>query len=263
MRDVATALVRWLDNVFGERLVSSRAIAVSICLSFSSALAFAGIVALVDPTPDPMNPKIVVTCLPLSYSLFAIAVGQRWRHLLTVTSFILGGGVIGLSLTALAMNPEPLHALTIPASALLGMSCDFVVIVLARRLVMVATSVTILNASAIATVSAILGTALLCTPVLVMYNDGANWDSWAAIGFAAGLMNLYAGVVAIAFFALNLMFVLQRVLWSAIERPIYAMERFGLFQRRRTLFYCGALLMALGFPRIADSLFRAFDLFQR
>src|ERR1043165_2840932 len=53
IRDVALALDRWLDAVFGERLISVRALASSLCLSFSSVLAYAGIVALVDPIPDP------------------------------------------------------------------------------------------------------------------------------------------------------------------------------------------------------------------
>lgn len=256
IRDVASALAQWLDKVFGERLVSGRAIAVSVCLSFSSALAYLGLVALVDPTPDPMNPKLVVVCLPLSYLLFMLAVGRR-RVLLIVVSIILSGGLVLLTVAALTVNPEPLNALVLLEAALVAVTCDFLVILLARRLATWAISVDLLAAVVIATLGLLIGVLMLGTPAIVMYNRGAYFDHWAAIGLFGGMSNLYAGLAAVALGALTLMFLVQRALWFVIERPLYALERFGLFQNRKALFYCGVLLIALGFPRIADALLKA------
>ena len=260
IRDVAAALAKWLDIVFGERLVSGRAIAISTCLSFSSALAYTGLVALVDPTPDPVNQKLVVVCLPLSYFLFTVAVGRR-PFLRTVVSTILSAGVVLITVAALAVNPEPLNALVFLEAALVAVTCDFLVILLARRLVTRASYVGILAALAIATLGLLIGVLMLGTPAIVMYNRGVNFDHWAALGFFGGMSNLYAGLAAVALGALTLMFLVQRALWFGIERPLYALERFGLFQNRKALFYCGVLLIALGFPRIADALLKAIALF--
>ena len=261
IRDVAAALAHWLDSVFGERLLSIRAIAVSICLSFSSALAYMGIAALIDPAPGSWNPKIVAVCLPLSYCCFAVAVGRR-RRLLNGVSFTLVGGVVTLTIVGLAVNPLPSHALIFLEAALVAVTCDFLVILLARRLVTIVSSVSIAIAFAIGIISALLGVAMLGAPALVIYNNGIDWDIWAALGFSAGMTNLYAGIVAVALAALNTVFLLQRALWSVIERPLYAIDRFGLFQKRKTLFYCGALLVAFGFPRLANTLLKALNLFK-
>jgi hypothetical protein len=260
IRDVAAALAHWLDMVFGERLVSGRAIAVSVCLSFSSALAYSGLVAFVDPTPDPVNPKLVVVCLPLSYFLFTVAVGRR-RLLLTVVSTILSGGLVLITVAALTVNPAPLNALVFLEVALVAITCDFLVILLARRLASRASSVSVLSALAIATLGLLIGVLMLGTPAIVMYNRGAHFDHWAAIGFFGGMSNLYAGLAAVALGALTFMYLVQRVLWFAIERPLYALDRFGLFQNRKALFYCGVLLIALGFPRIANALLKVIALF--
>jgi hypothetical protein len=259
IRDVAAALVRWLNSVFGDRLVSTRAIGVSVCLSFSSALTYAGIVAIIDPTPDPANPKIVIVCLPLSYCLFRVAVGQR-RVISMVTAMVLASGVVIATIAAVAHNPEPANGLVFLEGAFVALSCDFLVILLARHLVSLTSSLGIITASAVAGISSLLGVLMLGTPIVVMYNRGTNYDTWAALG-SAGIANLYAGLVAIAFAALCGILLVQRTFWSFIERPLYALDRFGFFSNRKALFFFGTLLFAFGFPQVANALLKILTIF--
>jgi hypothetical protein len=265
IQTVAAALVRWLDDVFGEQLVSRRALAVSTCLSFSSIAAIFGLVALVDPTPDPANPKIAVVCLPASVLLFQVAVSRKSRYLRALVSLTIGLIVSAIVIAALLYSPFPLRILALPAGLLLGLTSAWVIVMFARQLAKsAATSFSTLPATSIAIGSGLVGVTLLCMPAVSIYNGVQGFEvvsRWEFVGAIAGLTNLYAGAMAFTLLAVNVMFLLQKALWPVIARPLYAMERFGLFRQRRALFYCGAMLMAFAFPSMARVLLKAVDLF--
>jgi hypothetical protein len=73
---------------------------------------------------------------------------------------------------------------------------------------------------------------------------------------AAG-MNTVSVLLLLMFGATCLIFTLHNLIWPIIERPVYAIARHGVFKYRKSIFTAGAILMAIGSPRIAELIIRA------
>jgi hypothetical protein len=85
-------------------------------------------------------------------------------------------------------------------------------------------------------------------------------DTWLAqlrIGLLLEFVwksNLYSCAILIVFLILAVALSLHWTMWEAIQRPLYALQRFGVFRHRKLMAGAGVFLLGLGYRPIGDFL---------
>jgi hypothetical protein len=253
---LSLTITSWLDSVFGENLLSSRAIAASICLS-TSAFLLLGAVALIAVHMYEWPAMSVV--LLLAAIAFVAAVTARFRFLRYVVSSLTCVAIILMIASPILQLDRGgvFNAGTQLGFALAaGILADIGVIVgtryLARRGAVAQRSKwPVITAIACAALAFIV----FAAPLMIARLPGV--DKWWVGALAIfGLTNLYAAIIAASFVMLAISFVLHRLLWPIINRPLYAMHRFRIFEKRKLLFFAGVTLLAIATPRSVEVLDR-------
>jgi hypothetical protein len=247
-RSVATVIAKWLDDLFESRLISFDAIRISACLSASSGFLFLLVWFLTSDDLHYYTPlqstAIAATCASFSAVYFGVAVSKRRDE---VHAAFMSVFVVGFLLTFAALvgvfkkTGVPLLGL------ILGILCDFLVVVLTRASArwMVAGTTTLAFVTA-ATLNATAGIALLWFPFIFASHIRLEW--LATTFQIAGATNIFGAIVSATFVVVSVTVLVHRVFWASLERPLYAMHRFRLFQRRGLLCYAGTVLLAFAIP---------------
>src|ERR1041385_2035142 len=254
LRIAARAVGGWLDGVFGERLVSVRAVSASLTLSRASLFLVAFVTSLLDLLKERSN---VVTDLIgvllvalLSAALFYIAVapGRSTLRVALATGIVLFLCLFG-ALGRYLVGWSGFEVSAIPMAVTLAVLSDFIVVILTRH---VAARIATTNSIGFAVVAMCFNGAagtLLIIPTLAVLSRSISVSAFSVSAFwfvfavvLVGASNVFAAVIA---FVLAIMFaslVLHRVFWPIIQRPLYALWRFKLLQNRKVLFYAGVAL---------------------
>lgn len=269
-RRLAVTVTAWLNAIYGESLLSARAITSSFCLSLSSVLLVVSVLTL--QAGDASWPTACGGLLSLF--LFAAAVMKR-RRFVRIIALLLGTlGTVAVILAIahrmsllvipfFSVEDVALRSIGDVALALgLGLVGDFAVVLFTRYLATrTATAQRVLLPVIAALLNAILAVLITVIPLEV----GIHFYSgtpWLAIGFfVAALTNLYACLIAISFLPLTITLLLHRAMWPVLNRSIYSIHRFKLFQQRKVLFFGGASLVASVAPQAGKLLFDAAKIF--
>jgi hypothetical protein len=164
---------------------------------------------------------------------------------------------------------------TFVVAAVIGVLSDFAFIVLNRKLLVWAASKASFKASiAVLMAYFALTLLLLIGPYrLVIAGTGGETrpsNSSVGAGIAAAVVDAIMGEVAIGFAAANgftavaasivfligALLAIDTIFWFFAERPVYATARYGIIQKKKSLFLVGAALLGSASPRV-ESLLRA------
>jgi len=250
----SVAIAAWLDSVFGQRLLSFHACAASFCLSLSGFL----VMSIVGLWPkNEMSWRVLAIVVAVATASFFVGVSSRLnysKYFITTLIVLSVGGMIGLH-DRYGLSVETYQVGKMLAFAFsVGVLADFLVVALVRYLARRGTSAHGLIWPIVAsTICAAVAVAIFVYPVFLMH----SWDTnrFCATSIAAfGLTNLYAAVIASSFILLAICMVLQRLFWPILKRPVYAMQRFRIFEQRKLLFFAGATLIGIATPSVVDVL---------
>ena len=252
LRIAGRAVTTWLSTLFGEELLSIRAVSASITLSVSSLFLFLSASGMTAATHDEVLDtwSVAVFMLVLGGCLFYLAVStklDRWRRAVAVGVFWF---LAIFELVGLYQSDWlPFQVISVPVGFTLGVASDFLIIVVVRSVAR--NTATASNASMAIVgiaVNTVLGVLLSALP-LGWLTYWASADSlWRLTAGVAAATNVYASVIALATAILLVTVVVQRAIWSLIQRPLYALWRFKVFQNRKLLFYAGSALLVFAMP---------------
>jgi len=261
----ARAVAAWLSQVFGDKLISGRAVAASVVLSLSSLALF---VFTLTAAGETWRFNVGIVCL--SAILFYVAVTPRLalcRDLIAITAAIYLGRGVYMIYGVLFTNEFPgwsvLDVIVILAGSLGGVASDFVLTVVTRRILRsIATAQTLMRGLMAFATTSTIGLVFTIIPLFVWLKGPRPPTRWmASIGFAAAT-NIYGCIISLALAILLSGIAVQRALWSGLQRPLYAIWRFKVFQDRKLLFYAGSVLVVIAVPGSLDVLKTAETLFK-
>lgn len=272
LRISAEATTSFLDRLFGKRLVSLQAVAVSGTLSLVSLyvvtnwLQTTGFRWALDVLPQPragsadaFREAIIFTVIVTTAALLMSAMPERmWALSLVAVGAILIASVrprlrflpalvfvVLLSVFVLPLTVPSLIAVRygtpdiVLTAALTGIVFDVATILVIRRVLrwqMRRHSPTVVSVAATLQIAIAVGVVVI--PVFV----GVGWAalSFPAVPFNAlavawsATTNLFACLLALSLFATLCVFMLHVLVWPAIERPLYQLAALGLFRTRST-----------------------------
>ncbi|MFZ0819576.1 MAG: hypothetical protein WAM91_05870 [Candidatus Acidiferrales bacterium] len=265
MRTVAQLTTRALQRVFGEKLFSVRSLGVSVCLSMASLSFMLAITWLRNlNTGAQQNSKpnaMIVSGALVCVILAAISTRIRsrplfllWFFSVLMVSYMLFDylflrGTFNLPSILGVEETQPTTAKAMFAVALIGGAVFDLLFIAATRFVLLRIPMMKGFLSIVLTVLANLLLALLCilAPILVMNGFPLlGWTIRDVIGMLILYSNLIDFLVACAFLIFAAIMVLHRIFWPFIERPLYALDKFGVIKRPRLLVSVGLLLVGFG-----------------
>jgi hypothetical protein len=245
---ISHTITMWLDFTFGRRLFSFRAVVVSWCFSLS-AFQLMACAFIIRKAPIDWAEAI-----PAAFGgigcLFA-AISERFpdlRYLVTV-----GAGIaLLLLMLGVTFDRSVTNAVDTGTSVAFGCAAgvlaDFSVIVVSRYLARRGANARSVGWPILAAFAGgLLAAAIFVLPMLPIWMLRA-W--WALALYIFALTNLYSAIVAASFTFMAITLILHRLLWPILNRPLYAIQRFRLFEQRKVLFGAGATLLGLASPAL-------------
>jgi hypothetical protein len=269
----------WLARLFGHRILSSRAYAASLLLSLASAH-FAGtlitiVAGLAIPIPnnqtgflahtrdwwivfaDVVTPFAVHSWVMHFVGAVAIVVVVWAAIEPTRRSVLFAGAALAMIAYGISVFLGPRNVDTfgdpdiILITLAIGVACDVVGISTLRWLIRWQTrSVSVVRACFAATLELVLACALLLVPFVVGSSMlGPSVQAVFGEGLRlAPLTNFLCAALCVSFFAAAVALLTHRILWPAINRPLYQLARLHVFRDKATR---GALL-SLGIATISS-----------
>jgi len=253
MREVARLTGQGFDLLFGRRLLSLRVVGVSFCLSIASFFLFGLLASALIHSP----PVHLARNAFLYFLLFgalaltpAFLENDRLLRLLwwiTVVVVLLTIGKIGFAVYAIRGGMATLLFVTYLLLVFgISFACDISFIALTRWILR--------RVSRIDHVHEILMTILcnllillilLVVPILIGARVLHYWPG-AGLAIAASFaLNSIDFVVGFAALTLALLLLLHRLVWTMVERPLYAIQRFAPIKNKRLLWRTGIALVVL------------------
>jgi hypothetical protein len=266
MREVARLETQLLDGLFGDRLLSLRAIGVSQCLSVASM----GLAVLVGYTlnllyyhrgssssfekPGTAASAAVFIGIFLVLGTLPALFRNRALPILWYTSVILlvWVPVIGMALVEVTQR----LAATLSFAFVASFGCDVMFIALTRWALRRASGMErFYQIAVIILVNCLLSLLLLVGPLLIMFPQPAERSAtldpfelsttvpayYLAAGLVAGLNEIDV-LVALIFVFLALLMLCHRLFWPIINRPLYSLQAIGIARRRKLLYTVGIAL---------------------
>jgi hypothetical protein len=252
MSEIARLSSDGLDRIFGKKLISAQSIVVSACYSLASIFLLGSFLLVYSKSPDMAGP-IVFFFIAVALVVFATFSGKAAEGcfvFVVVLSIAILWGIFSYVIskegpTKIFKGAGFLLALVFPIAS------DFFFIAITRRLLRWSAGVDSFGKIiAIIIVNNALAFALFLGPFLLLY-----WEpSWIHpylqdfyIGFPAGLIvgsNLTVLLPALVFVLLAFIMLVHRLFWPALHRPIYALQRFSVFQHRKVCGILGCTILA-------------------
>jgi hypothetical protein len=280
----------WLGKLFGVRLISVRSIGTSACLSI---LSFAALTALLPLTRILIDrgvggqlqrfAEVVQAGAPIADVL---SVGHTWKWLVLTVGAVVAivcsarshkfawlptaTALAAIALIAL-LNPfSPsgpdrfIGGLIVAASLLFGYAADVAAIVFLRITIELQQVPSTPRVLTLLTTQAVLAVLLVAGPAVVAY----KWQDILPILVGYPLMlssgsNFVAAALCLTYAVAAATLILHRLVWPAVERPLYRLARTAVFDspgRRTVLFAIGAAAITFAAGRSTDLLAAVFKL---
>ena len=239
-------------RLFGHRLLSLRAMAASILLTFASMFFIAAgmYVYLGDPTSLPLRIwsvdvfiKVLIA-VPIGV-LIVLMVVRGWIKLMLVSTILL---LVLLFIVDVRLSYGPQNILTFPILwlALVGSFASDILFVAATRW-MLAFSRSLTSATAIVGLI-LLNVAGAGTLILIPFEIGFRWGPRESVGQLARfivMFNAFDGLVAVSTVALGLVMLAHRAIWPIIGRPLEVISSEHILLKRWPLFFTGVSLLGV------------------
>ena len=260
-----------LDRVFGQQLLSTRAITVSATLSLGSLLLA---LPFIDNTFD-----TGLWGLLCCSAAMAPAVSQRLSWLPATVIAILAGV---WTVTSFHRPSDLMEVATAALAVTIGVAFALIFIVVNRKILTWAAAEASFGAALVvllsyfgATVAIITVPFLSASAIMGGYQTPASNSLGAGIG--ATIVNAIIQEVAIAFAAANgftaiaaavvlvvaAALAIDALFWFIAERPVYAAARYGIIQKKKSLFLVGVALLGSVSPRAAAVFLSAVERFAK
>lgn len=262
MSEVAKLETRFLDRVFGERLFSIRAIAVSLACSIMS-LGIVGLLphheAYVGKAYDFFNPRQSLGLLCLgAYGLAVMSLPRRQRTLLNVVLFlalvvpgwilIIGNPPSGSSFhspTEYRVESYIVYSSILSIIGVLGFACDVVFIAITRKLLRKASETSRSSIILILVLSNVVLAALLVGPYFIdrlnLFPLNRLHMDWSPL---VALTNMFDAALALLFALLAVLLLIHRAVWPLLTRTLFKMQDIGTKGRRGILAAVGVALLS-------------------
>jgi hypothetical protein len=264
MQQVAKLETRFLDRIFGNKLVSLQSVVVSCCCSLMSAV----LVLSIFLYADTINylawawPFIVVLGALLVASTALIFIQEHHvarKAVLTITFVSMAAGLMSHEEDLVGAKDMGMFFVLIFVG---GLVCDILFIVVTRRLVRWAGEMTrSLRVLAIIGLNLLLAVALI--GCLFLFSPFSSVEP-GVIGFVAvavSTSNIFDALLAFLFVFLALILLVHRAVWPLLNRTLFRMQDIGTKGRRAILFAVGTGLLTLagfGLPEWLKSIFKPF-----
>lgn len=253
----ANSTSRIFDRVFGPRLFSSRAALVSICLSFASFYLFVPLVSLVLKTSSiPKNAPLTSLIQALGFLALALIpafMDSKWelRIWQVCVMFVIGRLIAPIGYVVITrMGFHSAVRFGTFMMFLLGLSFTFDLVFLGftrwmlRRASTMAGTPQIIGLLA---ANSFIAVGLVVTPFKLFERfaptDPQHYSVFGLASFVVIILNIVdLGLSLLVFFVLAV-FTLHRLFWPLMERPIYAVARYGLIKRKWLLWSVGLALV--------------------
>jgi hypothetical protein len=256
MTGVAKLETRFLDRVFGNRLISIRALGVSFCFSLSTiALVAMFVFYFIVPVRYPEANISGAFIIPLGYLICAVIVGAAciWiqNHNLLRNSILIAALILLLlwMVTFRVGAPGVTGEISIRILLLVlgGFACDVIFITLTRRLLRWAGEMTS-SLKVLATVFVNFFLAVLfVSPLLAGMNIrpiGYLRYQIAMTISTIAVSNIVDAAVALFYVLLALLLLIHRALWPLLTRSLFRMTDIGTKGRRAILTSVGLALLS-------------------
>jgi len=253
----AALVERLATRAFGSKLLSFRAVSVSACLALTSPLLLMSVLG-------PPSTFLVSTGVAMLVTAF-VPILWPWASRITAAAAILGVGLFGFIFRRdLDLFVIIFGALVL--SLVCGSSTLAVTRYLLRRLEaspspwLVGIGIVMATLGLIGMIVVPLRVASLVMPIapdmtaIGHFRQPNRWASGGCVIFSLliAAMNVASVLLLVLFAAACSMFLLHRLAWPAIERPVYAIARHGVFQYRKSVFALGLLITSTAAPRFGE-----------
>jgi hypothetical protein len=252
VNSVATLLLKGFDILFGIKLISLQAVGVSVCCAISSV----NLVFILFSRPDSHNTYVYSLVYWLILALIPSLIKDSFytRLWFIVLIFLLWDDFISgnLSMAYLA------YTFNIPVISMAGIGMligvtigcllFFIGIIIIRKTLQKISE----SKSFWVTV---LFPLLTCVPIVILYlffytsfsRDSISNDSisifWLILLVSGLSINVIFLLPAAIFLFVSLLLISHKLLWWFLERPIYALQKFGIAKRSKFFGIAGALLI--------------------
>ena len=260
MRELAKLETQLLDGLFGDRLLSLRAIGVSQCLSVASMglavlVAYALSILYHRSSSSLFEKPGTVASAAVVIGIFLVLgtlpglfrngpLPRLWYASVILLVWI---PVIGMALLGVTQR----LAATLSFALVASFGCDVMFIALTRWALRKASAMErFYQIVVIILVNCLLSLLLLVGPLLIMFPQPATLDPFGqtpvpAYYLVAGLvaaLNEIDVLVALIFIFLALLMLLHRLFWPIINRPLYSLQAIGIARRRKVFYTVGVAL---------------------
>ena len=245
MTGVAKLETRFLDGVFGRKLISGQALGVSVLFAVITVL-----ITLFAPTSDNNFVLVAAVIGIFAVPIFAVNLFMRLPRsvrktllaavlIILVISFLLG---LSTTLGVLVYSGE-LEEIGIVALG--GFACDVAFVAMTRRLlrwsVEMTSSLRVLASVVLSFLAAII---LVCPLVLYGYvREDSPLQNTAQMLALVAFTNLFDCVLAVLFVFLAVLLLIHRAVWPLLTRTLFRMQDIGTKGRRAILTAVGLYLM--------------------
>jgi hypothetical protein len=275
MTGVANLETRFLDRVFGKRLISIQALGVSFCFSLGTIALLTMLVSyIILPVRYPELNSVGALIISLGYLICAVIVGAAciWieNHNLLRNSVVIAALIFLLlwmmTFRAGAPGVTGEISMRILLLVLSSFGCDVIFITLTRRLLRWAGEMTS-SLKVLATVIVNFFLAVLfVSPLLVGVNIKLIGDLRDEILITISMIafsNIVDAVVALFYVLLAVLLLIHRALWPLLTRTLFRMTDIGTKGRRSILTTVGLALLSVSvfggkFPELLKDLVKIF-----
>jgi hypothetical protein len=272
MTQVARFESRFLDRVFGHKLISPQALAVSFCCCYltwtlSGAYSFfhtfvptyllndPGLRSLIERQHLISYLKIVLPSLAAGLAILFMHKRQRlrWGIVIVSIAFVLITDFDEFSVYSDSLGKVKWGA-ELFAEYFGGFVCDVAFIALTRQLLRWAGQMTSASKVLAAVVFNLLVALFLVIPLFVITlpniladNESTTTETLIIVR-AIAITNTFDAAIALLFVSLALMFLIHRLVWPLLNRTLFRMTDIGTKGRR-------AILTAIGVALLSASVF--------
>jgi hypothetical protein len=252
MQGVASLTERGFNRLFGKRLLSLRLIGISVCFSIASFFLFGFVSSAINHKPPEGSP-LGAFC----WFLFFVSIGLvpafsenqwvlRWWGVAVVAQLVPLGKLLlfASSVRGGAFAARGVGYLLLAFG--IGFASDVSYIVLTRWILRRVSRIDRAPEIILAIVGNLLILViLLLAPIEIGMKVFPLAPTIAAVIMFSFVLNAVSFVVGSASLFLAFLLLLHRLVWPVIERPLYAIHRFGLIRNKNLLWKIGLALVTL------------------
>ena len=251
----AKAASQLFDKVFGPRLLSLRAVSVSLCLSMASFNLFAPLLSIFGyGAPGQSNTSALwsgVCFLAFAFGrcLFDTKWMSRLWNIVLILVLAQNFGEIFVGVVLRMGLHAALRFITFLGMLLtLSFAFDLLFLGLTRWMIRRTSVMTKLPYMiGFLLLNILLALALIFAPVVILVKSMPDEHHPSLLSLAAIAvipLNSVDVVLCLFVFFVLVLFVIHRLLWPLFERPLYAIARYGLIKRKALLWAVGLALVA-------------------